>query len=284
MPLHCRGWNLPLSRVAVVVACLAGVAALGGAAPAADPAAPGEAGWVPLFDGRSLEGWVVKIAGHPLGENYRETFRVEDGIIKVDYDRYDRFEQKFGHLYTTQAYSHYVLRLEYRFVGDVMADAPPWTALNSGVMIHTQSPLSLGLQQSWPVSLEGQFLAAGTTAGRQTGNVCTPGTHVVMNGELTTAHIVDSRSRLFPRDEWVRFEIEVHGHDLVIHRVNGEEVLRYTHPVLDERDADAQRLLAAGARREVGFGHIALQAEGQPVWFRKVEIRRLKPEAGSGGR
>ena len=249
---------------------------LGGRAWAAGSAAPAEQGWRSLFDGQSLDGWTVKIAGHPLGENYRNTFRVEDGIIKVSYDGYGRFEGRFGHLYTNSAYSHYVLRLEYRIVGDVMADAPSWTALNSGVMVHAQSPLSMTLKQSWPVSLEGQFLAVGTTAGRQTGNACTPGTHVHLQGQLTTAHIIDSRSRLYPKDEWVAFEIEVRGHDVVIHRVNGEEVLRYTNPILDEKDADAQRLLQAGVPRELGFGHIALQSEGQPVWFRNIQIRPLQ--------
>jgi hypothetical protein len=263
-------WLLRLMAVALLLA-----GSFGGPVTAAEGPAKESPGWVSLFNGRDLDGWVVKIAKHPLGENYRNTFRVEDGVIKVSYDQYDRFEQRFGHLYTTRAYSHYVLQLEYRLVGDVMPDAPSWTALNSGVMIHSQSPLSLALDQAWPVCLEGQFLAEGTTAGRQTGNVCTPGTHVVIDGQLTTAHIVDSRAKLYPRGEWVTFEIEVHGHDLVIHRVNGEEVLRYTHPVLDEQDADAQRLLAAGASRAVGFGHIALQAEGQPVWFRNIRLRPL---------
>ena len=236
-----------------------------------------EEGWISLFDGKSLSGWTVKIAGHPLGDNYRNTFRVEDGVIKVSYEDYARFEQRFGHLYTNSAYSHYVLRLEYRFVGDVMADAPPWTALNSGVMIHSQSPLSMTVEQLWPVSLEGQFLAVGTQAGRQTGNACTPGTHLHLDGALTTAHIVDSRGELSPKDTWVAFEIEVHGHEQVIHRVNGVEVLRYTQPVLDEKDADAKRLLASGASRRISFGHIALQAEGQPVWFRNVRLKPLAP-------
>ena len=75
--------------------------------------------------------------------------------------------------------------------------------------------------------------------------------------------------------EWVRIEAEVHGNDLVIHRVHGVEVLRYTHPTLDENDADAQRLLAAGASPQIGLGHIALQAEGHPVWFRNIKIRPL---------
>ncbi len=232
-------------------------------------------GWTPLFNGRDLDGWTIKIAKHPLGENYRDTYRVEDGIIKVDYRGYDKFENRFGHLYTNSPYSRYVLRLEYKLTGEVMADAPSWTRRNSGVMVHSQSPLSMTLNQSWPVSLECQFLAEGTSAGRQTGNACTPGTNLEVHGAFSTDHIIDSTSTLHPLDTWVQVEVEVHGHDLVVHRINGEEVLRYEHPTLDERDADAQRLLAAGAPKAVSFGHIALQAEGQPVWFRNIEIRPL---------
>ena len=241
------------------------------AAPA-DSAQP----WIPLFNGKNLDGWTPKFAKHPIGVNLLDTFRMEDGIIKVSYDKYRVFEQQFGHLYTNIPYSHYIVRLEYRLTGKVMADAPSWTALNSGVMLHSQSPLSMTVEQLWPVSLEGQFLAAGTTAGRQTGNICTPGTDVEVNGKLTKAHIVDSSGPMPKVDEWVRFEAEVHGHDEIIYRVNGVEVLRYRHPQLDPMDPDAQRLLAAGADPRIGFGHIALQAEGQPVWFRNVELKRLE--------
>lgn len=244
--------------------------------PAAEMA-PSEDAWLPLFNGRNLEGWTVKVAKHPLGENYGETFRVEDGIIKVSYDKYAKFDQQFAHLYTNSAYSHYVLRLEYLFTGSTMADAPEWAGFNSGVMIHSQSPGSMTVEQLWPASLEFQFLAVGTKAGRQTGNVCTPGTNLELNGQLKTAHILDSTAKLYPLEEWVAIEAEVHGNEEVIHRVNGVEVLRYQHPQLDPTDKDAQRLLAAGAKLQIGFGHIALQAEGHPVWFRNVRLRPLDP-------
>jgi hypothetical protein len=231
--------------------------------------------WHSLFNGRDLSGWTVKIAKHPLGENYADTFRVEDGMIKVSYDRYGKFDEQFGHLYTNQAYSNYILRLEYRITGKAVPDSPPWAKLNSGVMIHSQSPLSMDVGQLWPASMEFQFLAVGTAAGRQTGNVCTPGTNLERDGNLLTEHIIDSTSKLYPVDEWVSAEIEVHGNALVIHRINGVEVLRYQHPQLDPREASAQKLLAAGAPLQLSHGHIALQAESQPIWFRNIRIRNL---------
>lgn len=232
-------------------------------------------GWKPLFNGKDLSGWTIKIAGRPLGENWNDTFRVEDGILKVSYDKWGKFDRHFGHLYTNQAYSHYILRLQYRITGKGPDDAPPWARLNSGVMIHSQSPLSLTLEQEFPASLEFQFLATGATAGKQTGNVCTPGTNLVLNGKLTEDHIIDSTSALYPLDQWVDAEIEVHGNREVIHRINGEEVLRYQDPQLDPKDESAQRLLAAGAPLQLSFGHIALQAESQPIWFRHIMIRPL---------
>jgi hypothetical protein len=250
---------------------LLGVAALlaGAAVHAADPQ------WHSLFNGKDLDGWTPKIAKHPAGENYADTFRVEDGVIKVNYDKYGKFDRQFGHLFTNQAYSNYILRLDYKFVGKAVEDSPPWAKLNSGVMIHSQSPLSMTLNQEFPTSMEFQFLATGATAGKQTGNVCTPGTNVEMGGKLLLDHIIDAKSKFFPLDEWVGIEAEVHGNQEVIYRVNGSEVLRYQRPQLDPRDEFAQALLAAGAPMQLAFGHIALQAESQPVWFRNIRIKQL---------
>jgi hypothetical protein len=234
--------------------------------------------WISLFNGKDLSGWTVKVAQHPLGDNFADTFRVEDGVIKVAYDKYGLFNQQFAHLYSNLPYSHYVLRLEYRFTGKPMADSPPWAKYNSGVMIHSQSPLTMTVNQEWPASMEVQFLCAGTSAGRQTGNACTPGTNLVFNGQFTTKHIIEAHdSTLSPADEWVAVEVEVHGHDEVIHRINGVEVLRYQHPQLDPKEESAQRLLALGAPLHLSSGHIALQSESQPVWFRNIRIRLLQP-------
>ena len=239
----------------------------------------GEGEWIPLFNGRDLTGWTIKIAKRPLGENHADTFRVEDGILKVSYDGYEKFDQQYGHLFTNLAYSHYILRLEYRFTGTMMADAPKYVNLNSGVMLHAQPPQSMRFDQGFPASLEMQFLADEGKGPRPTGNLCTPGTHVEMADKLFTKHIAQSSSPTFPAEEWVRAEMEVRGHDEIIHRINGVEVLRYQHPVLDPACtiAPASDLTAAGGQVKLGFGHIALQAEGQPVWFRKIELLPLEP-------
>jgi hypothetical protein len=93
--------------------------------------------WRSLFNGRDLAGWTIKIAKHALNENYRNTFRVEDGVIKVAYENYGRFDEQFGHLYSNAAYSHYILRLDYKITGKAVPDSPSWAKLNSGVMIQS---------------------------------------------------------------------------------------------------------------------------------------------------
>ncbi len=232
--------------------------------------------WIPLFNGTNLDGWTIKINGQTMSSDPYQTFYVEDSILKVSYDNYEKFDMQFGHIFTNITYSHYLFRVEYKVLGTGMADAPHWTNLNSGVMLHAQSPQSMGINQGFPVSLEGQFLAEGATAGTQTGNAVTPGTHIEVDGKLTKEHIVESNSKLFPTGEWVTFEAEVHGNEAIIYRVNGKEVIRYAHPQLDDTDKDAIRLLAAGASKDLSHGFIALQAEGQPIWFKNIQIKLLK--------
>jgi hypothetical protein len=79
----------------------------------------GADGWQPLFNGKDLEGWTPKITGYPVGENFGDTFRVTDGVRRVVYDKYDNFGGRFGHLFFKTPFSHYLLRIEYRFVGAV---------------------------------------------------------------------------------------------------------------------------------------------------------------------
>ncbi|MBC7979205.1 MAG: DUF1080 domain-containing protein [Armatimonadetes bacterium] len=244
----------------------------------ASPLLAAEQPWIPLFNGTNLDGWTPKISGHALDENYANTFRVEDGILKVSYDGYEKFDSQFGHLFTNFAYSRYVLRMEYRFDGKTAPGAPGYVNLNSGVMVHSQPPQSMVDKQGFPASLEFQFLADEGKGKRSTGNLCTPGTHVEMDGKLITQHIVESAAPTFPADEWIKMEIEVRGNDEIIHRINGLEVLRYQKPQLDPECnlAPVKDMLAAGIPRMLSSGHIALQAEGQPVWFRKIELKSLE--------
>jgi len=236
---------------------------------------PAESRWLSLFNGRNLEGWKIKITGHELNDNYGNTFRVEDGILKVCYDQYDKFGGKFGHLFYKEKFSHYRLRLEYRFVGDQTPGGPGWAFRNSGIMIHCQSPESMAKDQDFPVCIEVQLLGGNGKDKRSTGNLCTPGTHVVMDNQLVTQHCISSRSKTYHGDQWVKAEVEVHGDDIIKHIINGRVVLEYERPQLDEKDRDARKLIK-GDNKLLSEGYFSLQAESHPVQFRKIEILPLE--------
>ncbi|MCC7422368.1 MAG: DUF1080 domain-containing protein [Planctomycetaceae bacterium] len=233
--------------------------------------------WIPLFNGKNLDGWTPKIRGFAAGENFNDTFRVEDGLLKVSYDKYDGFKERFGHLFYKDRFSHYRLRVEYRFVGDQCAGGPGWAVRNSGVMIHGESPATMGKDQDFPASIEVQLLGGNGKDPRTTANLCTPGTNVVMKGELITRHCTNSTSKTYHGEQWVTVEIEVRGSKLIRHLIDGEAVLTYNDPQLDERDAHAKELSKANGVL-LKSGTISLQSESHPVHFRKVELMKLSEE------
>ncbi|WP_164101290.1 3-keto-disaccharide hydrolase [Candidatus Laterigemmans baculatus] len=232
--------------------------------------------WIQLFNGKNLDGWTVKIRNHPVGENFGNTFRVEDGLLTVRYDQYDTFDEQFGHLFYRDAFSHYRLRVEYRFIGEQCPGGPGWAFRNSGVMLHGQKPETMTVDQRFPVSVEAQLLGGDGVAERTTSNVCTPGTHIVIDGERITRHCNSSRSKTYHGDQWVTAEFEVRGGDVIKHILDGQVVLKYEKPQYDPSDSDAQRLIASDDLL-IRQGTISLQSESHPVQFRKVELLPLKP-------
>src|SRR4030095_1429432 len=187
--------------------------------------------WVQLFNGKDLTDWRIKIRGYPLNENFGNTFRVEDGKIKVTYDGYgDDFKERFGHMFYKIPYSYYIIAVEYRFVGEQAPKGPGWAWRNSGIMLHCQSPESMGLNQDFPISIEVQLLGGPVEGKRTTCNVCTPGTNIVMNGKLITAHCVNSTSETYRGDQWVRAEVLVLGDSVIKHIINKDTVLAYEKP------------------------------------------------------
>ncbi len=235
-------------------------------------------GWMPMFNGRDLDHWTTKIHHYETGDNHGETFRVEDGMIKVRYDQYEGdFNDRFGHLYYDTPYSYFHLVLEYRFVGELHPGAPSYTLLNSGVMFHSQDPKTMPREQNWPISVEMQFLA-GVEEGkaRPTGNMCSPGTDVVFQGRVDPRHCINSSSDTYYGDQWVRAEAIVLGDSLVTHLINGDTVLQYTKPQIGGGVVERYDPAIKKDGELLTQGFIALQSEGQPIDFRRIYIRDLK--------
>ena len=246
--------------------------------------------WIQLFNGKDLDGWTAKIRGCEYGDNYADTFRVKDGALVVSYEDYKPDDllsmdgkkkpkwEKFGHLFYKDTFSHYILRAEYRFVGDQVANGPGWAFRNNGFMIHGQDPAGMDVNQKFPVSVEVQLLGGGGVGDRPTINLCTPGTNVVMAGKLFKQHCTKSTSATFHGDQWVTVEIEVRGNEVIRHKVDGKTVLEYTKPQYDERDAEAKKLIVDDELM-ISEGTISIQSESHPTEFRKIELKVLDPKA-----
>lgn len=236
--------------------------------------------WVPLFNGKDLTHWTPKIRYHKSGENFGNTFYVEDGLLKVQYDPkyYPEYGEKFGHIfYTARPFSHYRLRVEYRFVGEQCKGGPGWAFRNSGVMLHGQHPDTMGVDQDFPVSIEAQFLGGkGDGKKRTTSNLCTPGTNVVYKGGVFMRHCTNSSSKTYHGDQWVTVEFEVRGDQTIDHLIDGKSVLRYEKPQYDPRSADARKLIKDPNNLLIKGGYLSFQSESHPVHFRKIDVMVLE--------
>lgn len=233
--------------------------------------------WQPLFNGTDLSGWTPKIRGYEAGEDPLQTFRVEDGFLTVSYSNYDTFNNRFGHLFFKTPFSHYRLRLEYRFIGEQAKGGEAWAFRNSGVMVHSQDPATMPAEQDFPISVEVQFLG-GAEPGKErpTGNMCSPGTHIVLDGVFTQTHCVPARAPTFYGDEWIRMEVLVEGSERIVHYINGKEVLSYGGITTGGGVVSGHRpeMKPEGAPLSKGF--IALQSESHPIQFRNIEILNLE--------
>ena len=237
---------------------------------------PGEE-WISLFDGESLDGWTPKIRGFPAGENHADTFRVEDGAITVSYDGYESFDARFGHLFYATPYSHYRLRLEYRFVGEQAPGGEDWAWRNSGVMFHSQPPDTMPAEQDFPISIEFQFLGGrGNGAARATAAMCSPGTEVHIGGIQATDHCVTSAAPTIDDDAWVRVELLVEDSDRAVHFVGGEAVIEYGNLAIGGGVVSGHDPAMKPDGQPLASGYIALQSESHPIQFRRIELLNLE--------
>ncbi len=232
---------------------------------------------IQLFNGKDIKQWTPKIRLHEVGENYGNTFRVEDGMLKVRYDQYDEFNQQYGHLAFNTPYSYYVLRLEYRFIGEQTKGGEGWAWRNSGAMLHGQSPQSMLKNQDFPISIEAQLLGGDNNpeSTRTTSNLCTPGTNVFMNDQLFTPHCINSKSKTYHGDQWVTAEFVVLGDSVIKHVLEGETVISYSKPQIGGSNVLNHDPKVKNDGQSLTSGYIYLQSESHPIDFRKVELYDL---------
>lgn len=234
-----------------------------------------EDNWVKLFNKENLENWDIKIKDYPLNVNYGNTFSVKDNKLTINYEEYDGWENRYGHIFSKEKFSSYLLVVEYRFTGDQIEGGPSWAIRNNGLMLHSQSAASMKENQDFPISLETQLLGGNGIDERPTANLCTPGTHVTMEGNLYKPHCLNSTSKTFHGDQWVKVEVLVLKDSLIKHIVEGDTVLVYNNPQIDPDD----NLFDTNLYNEnqlIKDGHIALQSESHPTEFREVVLFNLE--------
>jgi hypothetical protein len=232
--------------------------------------------WESMFNGKDLTGWTPKIRYAASGDNVKNTFRVLDGKLVVSYDKYDSFNEQFGHLFYNKKFSYYRIKLQYRFIGDQAKEGPGWAYRNSGIMIHGQSPETMGKDQDFPISIEVQLLGGNGKEKRSTCNLCTPGTNVEMNGKLFKPHCINSNSETFHGDQWVNAEVIVLGDSIVQHFANNKMVLSYEKPQIGGGNVSGQDIIYGSEGQLLTEGSISLQSESHPVEFKSIEILNLE--------
>lgn len=239
---------------------------------------------IQLFNGKDIKDWTAKIRLHEAGENYANTFRVEDGLLKVRYDGYDAFNQQYGHLAYNTPYSYYLLKVEYRFVDEQVKGGEGWAWRNSGAMLHGQDPMTMLKDQDFPISIEGQFLGGNGKDARTTSNLCTPGTNVVIKEKLFTPHCISSTSKTYHGDQWVTAEFLVLGDSVIKHILDKEVVLEYQKPQIGGGNVDNYDPKEKIDGQLLTKGFIYLQSESHPIDFRKVELYDLSEYRNNTGK
>ena len=234
-------------------------------------------GWVNLFNGKDLKDWTIKIAKHDLNDNYANTFRVENGVMKVGYEGYEKFDQQYGHIFYKNSYSAYLLKVQYRFVGEQAKGGEGWALRNSGAMLHSQDPKTMLKNQDFPISIEAQILGGDGKNARHTSNVCTPGTTVHMNDKLMTQHCIESKSKTYAGDQWVTVEFLVLADSLIEHIIDKQVVLSYTKPQIGGGNVSNFDPKVKQDGKALTEGYIALQSESHPIEFKSVKLFDLAP-------
>lgn len=199
-----------------------------------------------LFNGKDLTGWHRDVPELDKNPKIDTPFVVKNGLLIS-------MGNPKGHLITDKVYQNYRLEVEYRFAA---------TPGNCGVLVHASTPRAL--YDMFPQSLEVQMqhMDAGDFWCIQE-DITVPNM-VERRGPKENWGVSEGKQRRIqnltngsekPAGEWNTMTIECKGRTVTVW-VNGE-------------------LVNKGTKCTARKGHIALQAEGSEVEFRKVDLTPL---------
>lgn len=194
-----------------------------------------------LFNGRDLSGWHVDVPKMDTIPNAKNPFIIRNEmLVSLGTPR--------GHLITDSIYKNYRLAVEYRFPGEPG---------NCGVLVHASTPRAL--YSMFPKSIEVQM---------QHGDA---GDFWVIAEDIEVDNMVERRG---PKAEWGGTEGKKRR--IVNLTDNSEKPLGEWNEMIIECIRDEIMVWVNGDLVNYGYnattnhGHIALQAEGSEVEFRKV--------------
>jgi hypothetical protein len=238
-----------------------------------------EEGFTSLFNGKTLEGWT---AARGDSENEWGEFSVneEEEAIHIYAGEEAGSKQESDCLNTTTEFSHYILKLEYKWLEKRFVPRSDWDR-DAGLLFHVHGDLT----RVWPLSLEmqiGESPGDKPDPGRfHSGDLFVLGDGLSVktprndgyydpDGEMVTGKSVPTRlGAERPKGEWNEMEIRVHGSEKATFILNGETVLELF---------DMKQKNEAGEIVPLSKGHIGLQAEWAELLYRNIRIKELPAE------
>ncbi len=185
-------------------------------------------GWISLFNGKNLDGWKV-------GDN-AETFKVENGLLKVDGPR--------AHLYYVgDVEDHHFQNFE------LMATIMTKPGANSGIYFHSRYQ-----EGGWP--LHGYEVQINNSGGdwKRTGSLY---------------DIVEVRENYADDDEWFTQYIKVDGNRVIV-KVNDIVTVDYTQPENPKREGERVNRILKG-----GTFAIQAHDPNSIIYFKEIKVRPL---------
>jgi hypothetical protein len=205
---------------------------------------------VSLFNGIDLSGWHADVPALDKDSSINSPFIVRSGMLVS-------LGKPGGHLITDKDYQNYRLEVEYRFAA---------TPGNCGVLVHASKPRAL--YSMFPQSIEVQMEHKNA------------GDFWCIVEDITVPDMVARRG---PEEKWGITEGK--NRRIVNLTDNSEKPAgEWNTMVIECKDREIKvwvnnDLVNYGFNCTAQKGHIALQAEGSEVEFRKIELTPL-PEAG----
>ena len=238
-----------------------------------------EPGFTSLFNGSSLDGW-ISARQDTVGSKFSVDEETQSIVTYAGREQGD--EEATDVLYTTTDYSHYILKLDYKWGEKRFAPRGDWER-DAGLLFHITGELN----QVWPDCIEMQIGESTNevVGGKRyhTGDLFVIGHRPHVSVQVSPEGFYDSTlpfqavglegwgrcwtplGRERPHGEWNQIEIRVYGAERALFFLNGVQVLEIRD--FGRTETDGVHPLSQG---RIGF-----QAEWAEIYYRNIRIKEL---------